>query len=416
MAAMAAAVSTSEGAAKPSLAALDVSIPSDLADLYDVDRTIVNLDAGYYGAMPTPTFRAYVERLAWANRVNSLFLRNALGGMDRDLTLDQSRAAVARLIGAEPGEIVLCSGGTEALYSMILNFRAIAAGDSVIYSDVDYDEMQFAMEYLRQSRGANVVRFTMPEPHTRANVLEAYERVLTRTPRARLLLLTHLSNRNGLIPPVKDITAMARARGVDVVLDSSHAIGAVPFTVADTGADFIGFSLHKWVAAPLGTGGIYIRKSRLPDVLPWFGNGVYGPEDIRSRVSTGTVDFAARLTVTDAVSLHERIGPERKLARLRFLRNYWVDSVREMDGIEMMLPDEGNNYAAITSFRLPGMKTITQARQVHSLFLKKYGVMVVARAGLDSGACLRVTPALFNTTDELDRLVAAVAAERGFFG
>jgi selenocysteine lyase/cysteine desulfurase len=124
--------------------------------------------------------------------------------------------------------VALAGGGTEALYALIANYRLVKAGDAVIYADVDYDEMQYAMDYLGQSRGAQVVRFSIPEPHTRANILAAYEKVLKDTPRAKLLLVTHVSNRNGLIPPVAEIVAMAKARGVDVILDSAQAVGRCP--------------------------------------------------------------------------------------------------------------------------------------------------------------------------------------------
>jgi selenocysteine lyase/cysteine desulfurase len=392
-----------------------LKVPADLATLYDVDRTITNFDAGYYGAMTKPVHAAYVERLAWANRFNSTFLRGAMADADPDVELDKARAAVARLIGAAPDEIALTSGGTEGLYSLIVNYRPIQPGDAVIYCDVDYDEMQYAMAYLEKSRGASVVRFSMPEPHTRANVLAAYEKVLSETPRAKLLLLTHVSNRNGLVPPVAEIAAMAKARGVDVILDSAHAVGALPFKVADTGVDFIGFSLHKWVAAPLGTGAIWIRRQRQPDILPWLGNGVYGADDILSRSSTGTVDFAARLTIPTAIAVHDQIGGTRKHDRLKLLRDHWVDRVREIPGIQIMLPAEKDNYVAISSFRLPGMRSIDQARQAHKVFLRKHRMLVVAKGGLDSGAVLRVTPALFNSHEELDRLVAGIRAERDLF-
>jgi len=319
------------------------------------------------------------------------------------------------MIGATRDEIALSAGGTEALYALITNYGLLKPGDAVIQADVDYDEMQYAMDYLEQMRGATVVRFALPEPHTRANILAAYEKILKETPRAKLLLLTHVSNRNGLIPPVAEIVALAKARGVDVILDSAQAVGQMPFDVKATGADFIGFSLHKWLAAPLGTGAIYIRKERQADILPWLGNRIHGPGDIRARIPTGTVDFAARLTVPAAIALQNEIGIERKFAHLRALRNYWVSRVRDVPGIELMLPDEPDNYGAISAFRLPGMRTIEQTRAAQARFIERHRLLVVAKAGLASGALLRVTPALFNTSEELDRLVAAIKAERGQF-
>ena len=382
------------------------------AAMYDVDRQVVNLDAAYYGAMTREVQEHYFDRLKWVNRYNSTFLRSAVEGMPRDPELNKSRAAVADLIGAASDEVTLCGGGTEALYSLIVNYLPLKPGDAVIYADVDYDEMQYAMDYLEQSRGAKVVRLSLPEPHTRAHLLEAYEKVLRETPRAKLLLLTHVSNRNGLVPPVAEIVAMAKARGVDVILDSAQAVGHMPFDVHTYGADFVGFSLHKWLGAPLGTGAIYIRKNRQPDIQQWLGNKLYKAEDLRSRIPTGTVDVAARLTVPTALAVQQRIGIERKFDHLRALRDYWVDRARDVRGVELMLPAESGNYGAISAFRLPGLKTMEQARHVQARFLAQHRVLVVAKSGLASGPVMRVTPALFNTTTELDRLVAALQAER----
>lgn len=387
----------------------------EMAALYTVDRRIINFDAAYYGAMTHPVEAAYREKIAWVNRYNSTFLRDMVPGASRDIELGKSRDAVARLIGARPDEVALAGGGTEALYALIVNYQGIKPGDGVIYADVDYDEMQYAMDYLGESRGAHVVRFSIPEPHTRANILAAYEKVLKDTPRAKLLLVTHVSNRNGLIPPVAEIVAMAKARDVDVILDSAQAVGQMPFDVTATGADFIGFSLHKWIGAPLGVGGIYIRKARQTDIGRWLGNRIYAQDDIRARIPSGTVDFAARLTIPAAIDVLGQIGITRKQGFLRHLRNRWVDGVRDIKGLTLMLPDEPENYGAISAFRLPGMKTIEQARRAQALLVQKYGVLVVAKAGLAAGPGLRATPALFNTAADVDRLTAAIHAEKGMF-
>jgi selenocysteine lyase/cysteine desulfurase len=189
----------------------------------------------------------------------------------------------------------------------------------------------------------------------------------------------------------------------------------MPFDVRTYGADFVGFSLHKWVAAPLGTGAIYIRKDRQADIGPWLGNRIYKSDDLRSRIPTGTVDVAARLTVPAALAVQERIGIERKFAHLRALRDYWVERARDVPGVQLMLPAEPGNYGAISAFRLRGLRTMEQAREAQARFVARHRILVVAKSGLASGPVMRVTPALFNTTDELDRLISAIRTEQDLF-
>jgi selenocysteine lyase/cysteine desulfurase len=389
----------------------DLLSEAEATSYFDVDRTVANLDAAYFGAMPRSVHQAYVNRLARVNAYNSAFLRDALPGVRRGELLDRVRAEVGSLIGAQSDEIALSTGGTDALYALIVNYRPLQPGDQVIMADVDYDEMQFAIVFLKARRGVEVVKIALPEPPTAANVLAAYDAALRAAPRAKLLLLTHLSNRHGLVPPVKAIIAMAKARGVEVILDSAQAVGQLPFTVDDLGADFVGFSLHKWVAAPLGTGAIYIRKSRLADIEPWLGDHIYPDDDVQARLPTGTADFAARLAIPEAVAFHRDLGPERKLARLRSLRKAWIDAVRGMRGVEIVSTSEPESYGAVAAFRLAGVRGVDATKTAQQRLLHMHGVLVVAKPGLAAGPVLRVTPALFTTQAEIDRLVAAIGAE-----
>jgi selenocysteine lyase/cysteine desulfurase len=272
--------------------------------------------------------------------------------------------------------------------------------------------MHHAIAHLAATRDARHVRIAMPEPSTTANILAAYETALRETPRVRLLLLTHVSNRNGLVLPIREIAAMAKARGVDVILDSAQSVGVLPVDVDDLGIDFMGFSLHKWVAAPLGTGAIYVRRERLEDIAPWLGNHIHADDDIRARVPTGTVDFAARLTIPTAIAEHRAIGPANKLAELVAKREYWSTHIRDLPDVHIAHCEEPGRCAVIGAFRLPGQRTWEQARMVQQRFVEKHHVLVVAKQGLASGPVMRVTPSLFNTTEELERLVAAIRSER----
>ncbi len=291
-----------------------------LPDLWNVDRSIANLENAYWGVMPREIHAEYLKQTEFLNQRNVAYVRDGLRERQRTSDTEHVRTALARLMTAPLREFALTRNGTESLQNLILQYRLLKPGDSVMYADLDYDEMQQAMEALRRTRGVNVIKFGIPEPATTANVLAAYEKHLKVAPAGlKLLLVTHLSNRTGLVMPVREIAAMARERGVDTIVDAAQTIGHMDFTMPDLGVDFVGFSLHKWLNAPIGTGAIWIRGSRLADIEPCMGSTMFAEDDTRSRSSVGTVNFAALMTVPAASGFHERIGSARKILPLQSL-------------------------------------------------------------------------------------------------
>lgn len=289
------------------------------------------------------------------------------------------RVKVAEAVGAGVEEIALTRGATEALQHLIGGYNRLKPGDGVLYADLDYDSMQYAMNALRARRGVDVVKFDVPEPATRQAVLDAYARAIEANPKTRLLLLTHVSHRTGLVMPVAEIARMAKAKGIDTIVDAAHSWGQIDFKVSELEADFVGFNLHKWIGAPLGVGFLYIRKDRLAAIDRDMGDEDFAESDIRSRVHTGTVNFATVLTVPTAVALHQQIGAAAKQARLRHLRDYWVSRVRGFKDIEILTPDEAGSYGAITSFRLAGKTSKVDNEAIVVKLRDSHKVMTVRR-------------------------------------
>jgi selenocysteine lyase/cysteine desulfurase len=398
--------------ASPAIAPADNVDEVSFVRWYDVDRRITNLENAYWNVMARPVAEEYFNKLSYVNRRNVPFVRGMIPNESLPVELERVRSSVARLINAELREIALTRCGTESLQDLISGYNRLKPGDSVLFADQDYDSMQNTMLFLKERRGIEVVTFALPEPATTSNILASYEEVLRKRPQVRLMLVTHLCHRTGLVNPVKEIIALARRHGVDCVLDTAQAVGQLPVDVRQIDVDFAGFSLHKWVGAPLGTGAVYIRKSRLVDIDICLGNREDAPDDIASRVYSGTYNFGAMLTIPAAIEFHNQLTVERKRARLQFMRDYWVSRVRDVDGIEILTPEDPERYGATTSFRLKGMRSFEQAKQVQDLLFARYGVLTVARKGICKGAAVRVTPALYNTTAELDRLVAAIKQEQ----
>jgi len=219
--------------------------------------------------------------VTYINRRNVPFVRGVLPQESLAGELLKVRADVARLINAEVEEIALTRCGTESLQDLIAGYNRLRPGDRIIFNDLDYDAMQNTMLFLQARRGIEVTTFVMPEPATTANILAAYEDILRRTPRAKLMLVTHLCHRTGLVNPVKETIALARQHGVTCILDTAQAAGQMPVDIKDINADFAGFSLHKWIGAPLGTGAVFIRKGRLDEMDLCLGNHEDPPDDIR---------------------------------------------------------------------------------------------------------------------------------------
>jgi len=396
--------------AAPGLVAQDEDYWRRVAAYYRVSTDFTNLEAGYFGMMAAPVLAAFRDQVERVNRESSFYARRSY-----DADLESVRARVASFLGARPDEIALTRGATEALQRLIAQYRRLRPGDVVMYCDLDYPAMQWAMNWLVERRGVSVVRLTIPEPATRDNVLALYDEALRANRRVRLLLLTHLNNKTGFIIPVRELVALARERGADAIVDAAHSFGQVDISLADLGADFVGLNLHKWLGAPVGAGVMYIRASRLDDVERMFADENAPADSIQSRVHTGTANFATFLTVPTALDFHEAVGPAHKAARLRYLRDRWVRPLRGVNGVQVLTPDDPNAVAAITSFRLhsDGTKEGNES-YVRELF-DRYRLFTVLRDGPAKGDCVRVTPALYNTPADLDRLAVAVEemAHRG---
>jgi selenocysteine lyase/cysteine desulfurase len=387
----------------PGRAASDEAHWRRIAGYYTVTDRVTNLEAGYWGMMASPVLEEFVRHTQRVNRENSFYARNEYA---RDLASARERVAAA--LGTRVDEIAFTRGATEALQSLIGNYTRLKAGDAVMYADLDYPGMQYAMNWLAGRRGVRIVRIVIPEPATRANVLETYAAALKSNPDVRLLLLTHVNNKTGLVAPVAEISTMARDRGADVVVDAAHAFGQLAIKASDIGADFIGFNLHKWVGAPVGAGVMYIRSGRLQDVDRDMGDEDSPADSITSRIHSGTANFATFLTVPAALDFHDAVGPAFKAARLRYLRDRWVQAVRGVRGIDVLTPDDAGMTAAITSFRLNGRISKEDNDRVVKDLLDRYSIFTVRRSGLERGDCVRVTPALYNSAADVDRLAAAL--------
>ncbi len=376
---------------------------ASIAKDFDVNPDIINLENGYWGIMSRPVLAKYLDYVQRVNRDSSYYARREYG---KDLATVMRR--VEHELGANKGEVVLTRNATEALQGLIGGYNRLQAGDAVMFADLDYYSMISAMKTLAAREQCKVVNLAIPEPTSHDGLLEFYSDALKNNPNVRLLLLTHIGHRTGLMMPVKAITAIARKMGVDVIVDAAHSFGQVDVDVDDIGADFIGFNLHKWIGAPLGVGAMYIRQNRLETIAPNLSAEEDEKDSIQGRVHTGTMNFAAVMAIPDAFDYHLKIGKQNKETRLRYLRDQWVNKVRDIKGLEILTPDDARLHAGITSFRFAGKTSVADNKAIVEQLLHTNNIFTTHRDGVAKGACVRVTPSIYNSAQDCQKLANAL--------
>lgn len=378
-----------------------------IATYYDATKGIVNLEHGYWGKMARPVQDYYIAATRMVNAQNSYYAR-------KDYKKDQQESIrrVATALGVKEDEIVLTRNATEAIHNLIRQYQGLEPGDTVLFGDVDYPSFKVTMKWLEQAHNIKAIQLDLPKRASQQELLAHYKKAFDDNPRLKLILLTHVSNQHGMIFPVREITEEARHRGIDVICDSAQSWGLIDFKMSDINVDWAGFNLHKWIGSPLGVGALYMRRGTLKKIAPYPGET--DPENTNAsvRVHTATSNFAAMLSIPVALDFHQAIGGENKEARLNYLRNLWVSEAEQMPHLEVLGGKDEASRTGMASLRFKGSTSVEDATLLQQKLEKDYGIFTVIRKGLSSGACVRVTPQIFNSPDQIGQLVEALKKVR----
>jgi selenocysteine lyase/cysteine desulfurase len=365
---------------------------------YTPSPDFINLENGYFGPPAIPVQEALRRYQEQVDRENSYFLRVRFPER-----LERVMEALSAFTGAGRDELLITRNAMESLNILVQGYP-FREGDAVLLARHDYDSVIDTLRMLEERRGLELATVDVPlDPEGDDEIVALYESAIT--PRTRLLLVTHVVHRTGQIMPVAKIAAMARRRGIDVIVDAAHSLAHLDYTVPQLGAPFVAFNLHKWVGAPLGTGLLYIARERIADIAPLFGDVGHAPGDIVKLGHFSAVPPAPILAIEDALRFHASIGTRNKEARLRYLASWWMDRVRDVPGVRLYTPRDPRRHGALASFGIDGMP----ARAVAGRLLDDHRIFTVVR-GIGDGECVRVTPHLYTSTADLDALVAAIRA------
>jgi selenocysteine lyase/cysteine desulfurase len=356
----------------------------------------VNLENGYYCFQPQPVLEAFVDNVHAVNLEASHYMRTR-----REDDRVRVRARLAAFAGCDAAELIVTRNTTESL-DTVINGIDWRPGDEAVMANQDYGAMLDMFRVQARRRGMVNRLVDIPsDPASDAAVVAVYAAALT--PKTRLLMIPHMVNITGHILPVRAICDMAHARGVPVMVDGAHTFAQVGFRLDELGCDYFGASLHKWLAAPLGAGLLYVRRERIAALWPVFADESVPGDDIRKLNHTGTHPAHTDLTILRALDYHERIGTSRKEARLRHLQRYWTSRVRGRPRLVVNTPAAPERACAIATVGVEGVAPTELAR----ILLERYRIFTVAIDGAGVSG-VRVTPQVYTSLAELDALVAAL--------
>lgn len=387
-------------AAGPQTPPLPVGSSGDFWDRvradYDLKPDYINLENGYYNIIPRPTLEAFLEKVRMVNREGAYYMRTVQWENKNRLA-----ARLAALVNCPADTLVITRNTTESLDTVIGGYPW-KAGDEAIYAEQDYGAMQDHFQQVSQRYGVVCKKVSVPNhPESDDELVALYERQIT--PKTRLLLLCHMVNITGQILPVRKICDMAHRYGVEVLVDGAHCVGHIGVDLAELGCDYYGSSLHKWLSTPLGAGILYVKKELIYKIWPLQAQGPTSDDDISRLNHTGTHPVHTDLAIDAAIDYLEYLGPERKEARLRYLQRYWTDPLREAPGVRINTPSEPHRSCGIAN---AGIEGLAPARLAEVL-LEEFGIYTVAIDSAGVHGC-RITPNVFTTAAELDRLVTAL--------
>ncbi len=367
---------------------------------YNVSGDYLNLENGYFGVQPKPVLLAYKKNV---ERVNTDLAK--LARKDYPAISNQVKKELAAFLEVSAEEIIITRNATEALNIAIQGYP-FKPGDEVIVSQLDYFSMIETFQMLEKRGLLKIKTIDLPLlPQTEEEIVEIYRNAISA--QTKVILLTHVSNINGLIVPVSKIAAIAKEKGIDIICDSAHALGHIPLSLPAMGAHFVGFNLHKWIGNPIGAGVLYIKKERITAMHSFWGDYRAAENDINKLAHFGTTAFAVTMTIPDSLAFHRMLGIEQITKRLHYLKTIWVDACKDNPDVEIVTPVQSNLSCAIASFRIKNKKTADVANFLYD----QHRILTVGRT-LGKEGCIRVTPGLYNSPDDMMRLVEAVNNKR----
>ncbi len=347
---------------------------------------------------PSPALVADATE-AFRRQLDAFPSRYMWGGWNEEKEAVRSKAA--GLLGASPEEIALIHNTTEGM-NLIASSLDFEPGDEVIVADHEHPSGTVPWQYWQEPKGVRLVRPVLPIlPSDPGEITEVYRRAIT--PRTRVISMCHVTNTNGLILPVKEVSEMARARGILVAVDGAQAPGMIDVDLHDLGCDFYAASSHKWLFSPKGVGVFYARQASQSLLKPLIVCRGWENRSIRSFENYNTRNLPEVLGLGVAFDFQNLLRPTRRQARIQQLKRYFRDRIGDDPAFALKTPASNELSCGITTVEVAGR----DVREVAKALFERHHIDCRPMTTHDLNG-LRISLSVFNTEDQIDVLVAAL--------
>lgn len=375
----------------PEDAAIDEDYWATIQNSFSVGRGIINLNNGGVSPSPRIVTESLVRYLWQQEDVTAYTMWQILEPQSETI-----RTGLAELFGCDREEIAITRNASESLEILLMGMD-LKSGDEILTTTQDYPRMLTTLRQREKREGLKLKLIQIPIPPKNLDeITAAFEKGIT--DRTRLILMAHMVNITGQITPVKAVCEMARAKGIETIVDGAHSFAQFDFKQKDLGCDYFGTSLHKWLYAPKGTGLLYVKRDKIEKLWPLMAAESKQTADIRKFEEIGTHSAAPKLAIGDALLFHKGVGGKRKEARLRYLSRYWMNKLKDASKIRFNTSFDPNQSCAIGNVHIEG----TNPEAVAKYLFDKHHIYTVPIMHEEFQG-IRITPNLYTTLSELDR-------------
>jgi selenocysteine lyase/cysteine desulfurase len=373
---------------------------------------LVHLNNAGAALTPTPVRQAVAEHLALESEIGGYEAADA-----RADALGGAYAALGRLLGTAPRNLAMQQNSTVAFAQAFAAFD-LGPGDVILTSRADYASNQIMYLALARRRGVEIVR--APDAPEGGIDLQAVRELVARR-RPALLALTWIPTNSGLVQPAEAVGEICRDAGVPYILDACQAVGQTPVDVSRLHCDYLAGAARKFLRGPRGVGFLYVSDRALaagayPLTVDMHGATWSEPEEFAltpdaRRFESWEISYALVLGLGAAAEYALAVGAEAFHGRSWALARYARERLAAIDEVRVL--DRGPALCAIATAELGGrpaeqVKLALRARRINTSSPERDDA-VIDMDDKRARSALRISPHYYNTTDEIDTAVEALA-------